>query len=156
MQPLDARPLAFFRIAVGLFAVVYLASPWPSLVSSTSFDPAGVVTLANEPLAAWMVYGLYVGALVTGGAFTLDWRRALSGPVFAMLLLWALRYSSSWGQIFHTENLLVLHVIVLAVVPAADALSLDARQRAKAVRDRMNYGWPLRLSACRSNGASGP
>lgn len=152
MQPLDAQPLAFFRILVGLFAVLYLVIRWPGMVSSVRFEtsqfaPVGVATLASEPLAAWLVYALAAGALVTGVAFTLGWRYTITAPVFAVLLLWVLTYRNSWGQIFHTENLLVLHVIVLALVPAADALSLDARGRAEKVRNRMNYGWPLRLCA---------
>jgi hypothetical protein len=36
-------------------------------------------------------------------------------PIAALGLLWTLSYRNSWGMVFHTENLLVMHVIVLAV-----------------------------------------
>ena len=35
-------------------------------------------------------------------------------------------YRSSFGMIFHTENLWVVHVALLATAPAADAWSIDA------------------------------
>ncbi len=38
------------------------------------------------------------------------------------VLLFTTTYHDSFGQLFHTENLMVLYVIVLAIVPAADAL----------------------------------
>lgn len=152
MTPLDPRPLAFFRIVVGVFGLAYLIYWWPSMASNTDLDrinfaPIGVATILNEPLAGWIVQGLLTGALVTGIAFTLGWCYRFTGPAFALLLLWDFTYRNSWGQIFHTENLLILHVIVLAIVPAADALSLDARRQAHATLDRLNYGWPLRLCA---------
>ena len=43
-----------------------------------------------------------------------------------MLLLAVLTYRNSWGHLFHTDNLLVLHVLVVGLAPAADAWSLDA------------------------------
>ena len=64
---------------------------------------------------------------------------------FALALLVTLTYRNSWGMPFHTENLLVLHALVLAVVPAADAWSVDARGRAAPAAER--YGWPLRALA---------
>jgi hypothetical protein len=91
-------------------------------------------------------------------AFVAGWRYRLSGPLFAVLLLWVTTYRNSFGQVFHTENLLVLHVIILALAPAADAWSLDSRRRPSAsesvatvdqgpspgVADG-HYGWPVQL-----------
>jgi hypothetical protein len=78
--------------------------------------------------------------------FVLGWRFRIVGPLFAALLLWTLSYRNSWGMIFHTENLLVLHVMVLAVAPAARAWSLDARRAgAGAPSPGREYGWPLML-----------
>ena len=62
-----------------------------------------------------------------------------------MLLLATL--DSSWGQIFHTENLMVLHVGIVALAPgAADALALGRRSPASRPPDD-GYGWPVRLCA---------
>jgi hypothetical protein len=46
-------------------------------------------------------------------------------------------------MLFHTENLLALHLVVLSAAPAADALSLDARGRSLPEPDGA-YGWPAR------------
>jgi hypothetical protein len=72
---------------------------------------------------------------------------------------------SSWGQVFHTENLMVLHLVILALAPgAADALVVGrrsgrrARPRPAPARDgdllstpepepAARYGWPVRLAA---------
>ncbi|MFW6075797.1 MAG: hypothetical protein ACOC9Y_09385, partial [Chloroflexota bacterium] len=152
MEPLSPYPLALFRIVVGAFALGYLIFWWPSMVSNagfepTQFEPAGIVSVLTEPLASWAVHPLLIGALITGIAFTLGWRYTLTAPTFALLLLWDLTYRNSWGQIFHTENLLVLHIIVLALSPAADAMSLDARRRSNNPSSGLIYGWPLRLCA---------
>jgi predicted DCC family thiol-disulfide oxidoreductase YuxK len=55
-------------------------------------------------------------------------------------------------MIFHSDNLVVLHVIVLAFTRSADALSLDALMRerrpsdvAAAPPNGWQYGWPVKL-----------
>jgi hypothetical protein len=49
-------------------------------------------------------------------------------------------------MVFHTENLMVLHVIALACAPAADAWAMDARRRPE-VAPPAGYGWPIKLLA---------
>jgi hypothetical protein len=58
-----------------------------------------------------------------------------------VLLLILTTHGNSWGQIFHTENLLVLHVMVLAVSPADRSLALRATELGRTE----SYGWPLKL-----------
>jgi hypothetical protein len=54
---------------------------------------------------------------------------------------------SSWGQIFHTENLMVLHVGILALAPrAADAVAVGRPHPAR-TEPAGWYGWPVRLCA---------
>jgi hypothetical protein len=48
------------------------------------------------------------------------------GLVYAVLLLCLLCYRNSWSMIYHTDNVLVLHVLVLSLAPVADALALGA------------------------------
>jgi hypothetical protein len=55
-----------------------------------------------------------------------------------------LTYRNSFGQVFHTENLLLLHVVILAAAPAADTHSLDSRGRVTVSADG-RYGWPVLL-----------
>ena len=50
-----------------------------------------------------------------------------------------------WGHVFHTDNLLVLHVGIVGLAPAADAWAVGARAVEPA--DDVRYGWPLRLAA---------
>ena len=79
-------------------------------------------------------------------AFTLGWHYRISAPLCAALSVWVLSYRSSWGMIFHTENLLVLHVIALSLAPAADAYSFDAQRRgARQSEPSSRYGWALQL-----------
>jgi hypothetical protein len=144
-----AERLAAVRMLVGTFAVIYLASRIPHLVSYVSFParqfaPVGVMTALAQPPPAAAVY-LVVGLTwLAALAFALGWRWRVTGPAAGLLLLVTLTYANSWGQIFHTENGLVLFVLVLGVTRAADTTSLDARGR-PAPAPHARYGWPLRL-----------
>ena len=149
-----ARRLGLLRIASGGFAVTYLVARAPHLwgygnLDAKRFDPVGVASLLGEPLPASLVKLLVVAAVAAGVGFTLGWRFRVLGPVFALLLLWVTTYRNSWGLVFHTENLMVLHVAILAIVPAADAHSLDERadRRRGPGGSSWTYGWPIRLLA---------
>ena len=149
-----ARRLALLRILIGGFALLYVGIGGAHIASvatfsAEQFEPVGLVRLLGAPLAAPAARALVAVTFVTGLAFVGGWRFRISGPMFAVLLLWIITYRNSWGQIFHTENLLVLHVAVLALAPSADALSLDARRRPVhgAPVPRARYGWPVRLMA---------
>jgi vitamin K-dependent gamma-carboxylase-like protein len=150
LTPAPAQRLAAVRILVGLFAFVYVTLrldhfgdfAWHE---AGSFRPIGVVALAvARPLGGVATWSLAVATALAGLAFVLGWHHRILAPLFASLLLWVTSYASSWGMPFHTENLLVLHVIVLAVAPAADAFALGARDRDHGAT-HARYGWPLRL-----------
>src|SRR5690606_26930772 len=150
MPEAPARRLAAVRVLVGAFALVYLALRALHIASYTGFPeaqlaPIGVVSVTGLPPDAGVIALLALTWLAMLG-FTLGWRFRITGPVGALLLLWTLTYSSSWGQIFHTENALVLYALVLAVTRSADAYSLDARHRDEPA-PHARYGWPLRLLA---------
>ena len=80
-------------------------------------------------------------------AFTTGWRHRWTAPLFAILLLWITTYRNSWGVVLHTENLMVLQVMVLSITASADAFSLDARRGVRRGPDgeHWSYGWPIRL-----------
>jgi hypothetical protein len=145
----DAPPerLAAVRILVGLYAFVYVALRLPEFWSIATlphgnFAPVGIsAVLGVVPPAVVMV--LAAATLVALAAFVLGVGWRVAAPVSALLLLWLLGYRNSWGQVFHTENLLVVHVIALACTPAADAYCLGARPTPAAT----GYGWGLRLLA---------
>ena len=147
--PAPAKRLAVLRVLIGGFAVGYVAVRAPNFVSYASFDdsqfaPVGAATLLDGPLPGVVLRLLVAATVVVGVAFLAGWRFRISGPAFAMLLLALMTYRNAWGQVFHTENILVLHVLVLGLSPAADALSLDSRGR-DAPGDEARYGWPIRL-----------
>lgn len=148
--------LAALRIWIGAYAVIYLALRLPELVALTrlpaaQFRPIGVVRLALDAplppavvLAATLVTLALMVALVAGA-----WHRVLA-PLAAIALLWTTSYRNSWGMVFHTENLLVLHTAALALAPAARAWSIDAwisRRRGAGSPPATDAGWVWLLAA---------
>jgi HTTM domain len=151
-QPAPAERLSLLRVAIGAYALLYLLVRYTNLKSyggfeDNQFEPVGPVALISEPLSSDFVTLLLLAAICLGITFVAGWRFAITGPLFALLLLWVISYRNSFGQIFHTENLMVLSVLILALAPAADTYSLDeksGRKRAE-VDDGYSYGWAIRL-----------
>lgn len=146
--------LAALRIVMGAAALIYVAIRSVGLVTAVGhpawqFRGVGVLAWSSAPPTLASVIAALVVSVVGGGAFVLGWRHRVSAPLFAFALLWLLSFRNSWGMVFHTENLMVLHVVLLAIAPAADAWSLDARRRGDAVDGvaRVRYGAPIRLLA---------
>jgi hypothetical protein len=143
--------LAMLRVLVGGYAFVYLVVRTPHLLSYSTIDPywfqpVGVVSVLPSPLIAPVASGLVIACVLASAAFLAGYRYRVTAPIFAGLLFWVLSYSNSFGKILHTDNLLCLHVVVLALAPAADALSLDARRRAgPPPAPDGRYGWAIQL-----------
>lgn len=147
--PAPAQRLAAVRILIGLYGCVYMLLRAPEIIAvsrlpATSFQPVGVARLLGGPLPLAVVIALLAATVIALAGFTLGWRWRASAPAAAVLVLVTLCYRNSWGMEFHTENLLVLHVIALAFTPAADAYALAAPPAAPA---QAGYGWGLRLLA---------
>jgi hypothetical protein len=144
-----AKRLAALRVLLGTYAAVYATVRIAhfgnfSRYGVASFHPVGVVNLLSQPLPSWLTWALAIATSLAGVAFALGYRYRITGVVFAALLLWVTSYASSWGMVFHTENLMVLQLVVLALAPAADAFALGGNSDAEeAVGAR--YGWPIRL-----------
>lgn len=144
--------LAMLRVLVGLYAVGWSLLRLPQHLAYTSqpahrWQPPGLWALCDTPPPDLVIAILAVGTPVLGGLFVAGWRFRLLGPAFAVAVLMLATLDSSWGQVFHTENLMVLHVGIIALAPgAADALTLRQRRRV-AARDDSSYGWPVRLCA---------
>ena len=145
-SPAPAERLATVRVLTGAFALVYLLARGNVLSdfrhAPGMFEPVGIAAWLHAPLPPPLVFVLYVLCVLTGVAFTLGIRFRASGPLFALLALWVTSYRNSFGMIFHTENLLVLHLCVLGVSDAGAALSREVREQpAPSAR----FGWPLWL-----------
>lgn len=156
--PARAERLALLRILVAGYGVVWLVVRAPHLRNVAGFAddrwrPPGVLSGLADPPSGSVVLMVVLLAVASGLAVLVGWRHRVSGPTFALALLLVTTWRNGWGQIFHTENLLVLHAWVLALVPASAAWSLDARRSARtpggAVESLTSarFGWPIRVMA---------
>lgn len=152
--PVPATRLALVRVIIGVYCLVLLLVRAPSILRlatlpASRFEAVGVVRLLSEPLPPAVIAVLLAATSLGALAFTLGWRWRATAPAFALALLILLSYRNSWGHMSHSEHLVAIHVLILALAPAADALSLDARagrRRATPQAEQSGaYGWPLRL-----------
>ncbi|MCH2110031.1 MAG: HTTM domain-containing protein [Polyangiaceae bacterium] len=151
--------LALFRFLVGIFSLIYLVARAPGFYqtahSGASWRPVGICELlpilreaALDPLLASSLYGATILGAV---CFTWGVGYRWTAPLFALLLFWVTSYKSSFGMVFHSENLLLLQVIAVAFSPAQEVASFDARwgwARPSSERGRgWRYGLPLVAAA---------
>jgi len=154
-EPAPPARLALFRILIGVFTLFYIVPAQDAFMKIARtdpqlFDPVGVAF--GSPVGLELFRGIMVATMVAALCFTVGLWHRVSGPAFAVLLLWFLCYRNSWSMIYHSENLLVLHAIVLGFTRSADALSLDSFLRrlrrpaaASSPQPAWQYGWPLKL-----------
>ncbi len=147
--PAPAERLAAVRIFVGAFAVMWvggrLAESYAvAQLGASHWKPIGVTKILAEPLPPGVTLAIAIVTTVLLVAFTLGAAYRFTAPAAAIGILWTLTYRNSYGMVFHTENLLVLHVIALACAPAADAWAIDRRATTQPVA---GYGWVLKLMA---------
>lgn len=139
--------LAAVRIAVVAFALASIAAEGGTYLglggrAATTFEPVGLLGSLPRPLPAAGWYALLAVLYGSGAAFLVGARPRVSGPLFALALLLVTTYRSSWSMLFHSENLIVLHVGVLALTRSCDAYTWGGREP----RDEdFRYAWPLLL-----------
>lgn len=148
--------LAVMRVLAFAYGGIYVAARAPTIVDigdlpTSRFDPVGGAAWLNGPVSpGWLTLAVLVTVLASM-AGAAGWRYRATAPAAALGILFVLSHRLSWGQVLHTENLLVMHTLILAVTPAADAWSLDARRRRTSARidDEAPtvYGWALQLMA---------
>jgi hypothetical protein len=159
VAPAPARRLAVLRILVGAYATVWALVRFPAHLghvdqAADRWHPVGALAPLGSAPAAVLVVAVSLAAPLLGAAFAAGWRYRIVGPACAAAMLAVASLDSAWGQVFHTENLMVLHLVVLAAAPAAaDALVLR-RAGAPPEGDPAGpdapdgrYGWPVRLAA---------
>ncbi len=160
---LSPSRLAAIRILAGLFALWYIGSRYSMLLKIASadaglFQPVGVVSWLSEPLPLMWFQGLIVFTLVANLAFVLGWQYRIAGPAFGLGLLVLLCYRNSWSMIYHSDNAMVLHILILGFSRAADVFSLDSywtKSEDKPTLDdaHWRYGWPVQLISAVTLGA---
>lgn len=155
-QPAPATRLGVIRLLVGGYSVYYLARRRRMFahIAETDpevFAPVGPARLLDRPLSPRTARRGTDATLAAGIAFTLGAGHRITGPLYSALLTWTLAYRNSWSMVFHCDNLLVLHAIVLGASRCADAVSVDAvarhgwdwRRAMSAGTVHGRYGWPL-------------
>ena len=149
--PAPAERLAAVRILIGVYALFWVGGRIGETyavakLGSSHWKPIGVTRLLDAPLPPDVALAIAIGTCGALLMFLLGAFYRYTAPLAALGLLWTLTYRNSFGMVFHTENLLVLHVIALACAPAADRWSIDAR-RAMPPEPQAGYGWILKLLA---------
>lgn len=150
--PAPAERLGLLRVAVAAYSLWYLRSRVRMFgrIARTDpklFRPVGPVRVLDKPLRPRTADMLTLATVGAEGAFLVGWRHRYAGPACASLLLWTLSYRNSWSMIYHSDNLLVLHTLVLGASRSADAYSFDALKYGSlgSPTSHGRYGWPLRL-----------
>jgi hypothetical protein len=138
--------LRLMRVALGGYSVVYLLTRAGHLVRpidypAEAFAPVGIARLLPAPLSSGGVYASWAVACLLAVCFALGRGYRLVAPSFALALLWITTYRHSWGMIFHTDNLWVLHVALIAL---ADAGAAPSRSCPSGGTPESVSGWPLR------------
>lgn len=149
-----AERLGLFRWAVGTFLVLYLMARAPLDVATSAHPTAQFAAVGlpawlglEAPLPFFVTVLSYVLTLLTALAFTAGLHFNITGPLCALSMLWITSYKSSFGMVFHSENLLTLQVMLLSCSPAAQAVSMDARRGRGSWFRSVPCGWPL-LACC--------
>jgi hypothetical protein len=155
LAPAPPTRLAALRVLVGLFGTIFLVARASYLLDISAlpdnrFEPVGVWAWLDSPLPVWLVRTGIAAGVALGIAFIAGWRFRVIAPAYAIVLLALTTYDNSWQHVAHTENLFVLHTIVLTISPAAVAWSLDARRTRVRVREGTRdpapeFGWPVRV-----------
>jgi len=136
-----ARRLELVRRCTFGYAVVWLVVRFAYVADVASlparrFEPVGVLDWMAEPPSRPLVIGVWLVTLVACGVVTLDRGVRLAAPVGAFGMLVLATVTSSYGQVFHTEHLLVLHLLVLAVGVLVEPPARPGGETS---------GWPLNL-----------
>lgn len=149
-----AERLAILRIVIGLYAVWLLQFRYGAILGVMSlptnqFQPVGVMSFLGAPLPAQVVHAGLLLAVVCSVLFVLGLAYRVTGPLFAGTLLAVLTYYASWGSVNHPDALLVVHIAVLGLTRAADALSVDAVIHSR----RSTGGWRSAIAPPTPSGA---
>lgn len=149
MTPAPAVRLAVFRVLVGAFTAVYLTVRFPALWAmidrgTGAWEPVGVLWWLDATLPPWAVRTAVLSAVVLAVLFAIGWGFRVVGPMCAVVVLLVTTYRSSGGQLLWFDNVLVLHLLIVGLSPAADALVPGRRA---APDEHPRYGWPLRAAA---------
>ena len=144
--PVPARRLAIvtsltFGYAAAWLVVRGLYVRDVARLPTRRFAPVGLFEVAGGPPPGWVVLIVWLLALFGCSLAALGRMMRVAAPVGAVAMLVIATLTSSYGQVFHTEHLLVLQLLVLAAAAAIEPNPSGAGDRSTTCS-----GWPLRLS----------
>jgi hypothetical protein len=118
------RRIAVVARLVALYSLGFCVLRLPHLWDLADHHPArwhpvGVLAPFDTPPATGLWRLTLVLTIAAAALVVLDRARGVALPALAAGMLVVATYRSSWGQLFHTEHLVVLHLLVLA---AGDAV----------------------------------
>jgi hypothetical protein len=125
------------RALVATYAAVWAGVRGPATLDTLDFadrrfDPVGPLAFLDGPLPAAVVVVAVVVTPVAAAFLAFGRRESVSGPIAAAGFLFVTTYRNSWGQLLHTENLVALHLTVLAVAPFVSRVRSAARDTDRA------------------------
>lgn len=164
LADVPVRRTTIVRMLVSGYATAFLLGrSWYLLAASElprrSWHPVGVFSVLDAPPMRMLIALVWAGGVWAGVCATCGLRTRLSQPALAVCFLLVGTYGNSWGQLFHTEHLVAIHLVVLALAAvdrnravglrragAADGSGgfTDAPSGA-AAHEATAPGWPLRL-----------
>jgi hypothetical protein len=139
--PVPARRVVLVRSLVFGYALGWLVVRSRYLADIASlpdrrWEPIGVFGLLSSPPSDHLLVSVWLVTLVGCGAAVANRHVRVAAPIGAAGMLFLATFTSSFGQVFHTEHLLVLHLAVLAV-----AATIEPPGPSHATTS----GWPLNL-----------
>ncbi len=147
LAPVPRRRLQLVRSATCTYAVLFSAGRSVYLwhaghLSVARWAPLGVLGGMARPLPGWSVVLVWLAVLVSGTLAAAGRALRVTLPALAAGFLLVSTYGNSWGQLFHTEHLVTLHLVALA---GAALLAEAPEQRLTTTGHDAVSGWPLRL-----------
>jgi len=145
-----ANRLALVRALVGGYTLYYLGRRRAMFheVARTdpkAFCPVGPVRVLRRPMPPRVADAITDATVASTALFAFGAGHRVTGPLHSALLTLTLSYRNSWSMVFHSDNTLVFHTLVLGCARAADAVSVDARVSGRRPPPHPRYGWPLDL-----------
>ncbi len=157
MKRISAAPaarLGMTRAVIGGYTLYYLGKRRKMLRklhrgSPDMFAPVGPVRVLNRPLPPKVADTLADATLASTALFAVGAGHPVVGRLHSALLTWTLSYRNSWSMIYHNDNTLVMHSMVLGAARSADGFSVDALvSRARSApppAPHPRYAWPMEL-----------
>lgn len=126
-----AQQLAAVRLATGGFVLWQLVDGFQSYAAIartpvSQWHAVGPLILFSGPLDPALFDVWNVLNLLLALCFFVGIAHRVLAPLFAVSALFFFAYRTAWGGVLHADNLFCLHLICLALGPAASVGSLDA------------------------------